>query len=386
MPGNSGSALHAHRFLFRAALSLVTIFAWILVFQFFVLASDSVSAALIATALMYAVSQIAVLLLTPLSAAHLRRGAKQSLVFATVLAAAAYIYLGATLAGTIAGANPAWGIATFAFLLGAYRALYWVPYRLEAATGGGTHISLPYELILACMPIFAGLTLALEPFAPLRLFYGAATIFTLSLVPLFFVRDVRESYSWSYFSTFRTLFKRRERTLLLATLAPGVWAEGLPDLGEAAQAEFSPAMERRIGESIMLEIRRDPAWLDDPEINSYLNRLGNRLSAQSEQARQEFEFFALRDSTLNAFAMPGGYIGVHSGLILAAASESELASVLAHEISHVTQHHLARLINKSGQGQVTSMLALAVAILAARSSPDLAVGAAMAAGLTAGIF
>jgi predicted Zn-dependent protease len=155
-------------------------------------------------------------------------------------------------------------------------------------------------------------------------------------------------------------------------------AEGLPDLGEAAQAEFSPAVERRIGESVMLEIRRDPSWLDDPEINSYLNRLGNRLSSQSEEARQEFEFFALRDSTLNAFAMPGGYIGVHTGLILAAASESELASVLAHEISHVTQHHLARLMNKSGQGQVTSLLALAVAILAARSSPDLAVGAAMA--------
>lgn len=155
-------------------------------------------------------------------------------------------------------------------------------------------------------------------------------------------------------------------------------AEGLPDLGEAAQNEFSPAMERRIGESVMLEIRRDPAWMDDAEVSSYLNRLGNRLSAQSEEARQEFEFFALRDPTLNAFAMPGGFIGVHSGLILAATSESELASVLAHEISHVTQHHLARLMNKSGQGQVTSLLALAVAILAARSSPDLAVGAAMA--------
>ena len=155
-------------------------------------------------------------------------------------------------------------------------------------------------------------------------------------------------------------------------------AEGLPDLGEAAQADFSPAMERRIGESVMLEIRRDPAWLDDPEISGYLNRLGNRLSAQSEEARQEFEFFALRDPTLNAFAMPGGYIGVHSGLILAAGSESELASVLAHEISHVTQHHMARMVNKSGQGQITSMLALAVAILAARSSPDLAMGAAMA--------
>lgn len=155
-------------------------------------------------------------------------------------------------------------------------------------------------------------------------------------------------------------------------------AEGLPDLGESAQTEFSPAAERRIGEAIMHDIRRDPAWLDDPEISAYLNRLGNRLASQSTESRQEFEFFALKDSTLNAFAMPGGYIGVHTGLILAAASESELASVLAHEISHVTQRHLARLVNKAGQGQISSMLALAVAILAARSSPDLAVGAAMA--------
>ena len=171
-------------------------------------------------------------------------------------------------------------------------------------------------------------------------------------------------------------------TLLLAagilSAPPLSVAEGLPDLGEAAQSELSPAMERRIGESVMLEIRRDPAYLDDPEITSYLNRLGNRLSSQSTESRQEFEFFALRDPTLNAFAMPGGYIGVHSGLILAAASESELASVLAHEISHVTQRHMARLVSKSGQGQITSLLALAVAILAARSSPDLAMGAAIA--------
>ncbi|MCF8179238.1 MAG: M48 family metalloprotease [Sulfuritalea sp.] len=161
-------------------------------------------------------------------------------------------------------------------------------------------------------------------------------------------------------------------------LAPSLSvAEGLPDLGEVAQTDFSPAMERRTGESIMQEIRRDPAWLGDPEVNAYLNRLGNRLSSQIQENRQSFEFFALRDPTLNAFALPGGYIGVHTGLILAAVSESELASVLAHEISHVTQHHLARLMNKSGQGQMSSLLAMAVAILAARSSPDLAVGAAM---------
>jgi predicted Zn-dependent protease len=155
-------------------------------------------------------------------------------------------------------------------------------------------------------------------------------------------------------------------------------AQGLPDLGESAQADLSPAMERRIGESIMLEIRRNPAYLDDPEVASFLNRLGNRLSSRSTELRQEFEFFALRDPTLNAFAMPGGYIGVHTGLILAAKTESELAAVLAHEISHVTQRHLARLLNKSGEGQVANLLALAVAILAARSSPDLAVGAMVA--------
>ncbi len=167
--------------------------------------------------------------------------------------------------------------------------------------------------------------------------------------------------------------------LVLALAAPALSvAEGLPDLGEAAQADLSPAMERRIGESVMNEIRRDPAWLDDPEVASYLNRLGNRLSSQSQESRQAFEFFALRDSTLNAFAMPGGFIGVHTGLILAAESESELASVLAHEISHVTQRHLARLMNKSGQGQIASLAALAIAILAARSNPDVATGAAVA--------
>lgn len=166
--------------------------------------------------------------------------------------------------------------------------------------------------------------------------------------------------------------------LLLAFAMPSpLMADELPDLGEVAQVDMSPAMERRIGEQVMNEIRRDPAWLGDAEVNAYLNRLGNRLATHSEEPRQSFELFALRDSTLNAFAMPGGFIGVHTGLILAAESESELASVLAHEISHVTQHHQARMMNKAGQGQVASIAALVVAVLAARSNPDVAMGAAM---------
>ena len=178
----------------------------------------------------------------------------------------------------------------------------------------------------------------------------------------------------------------RARLLIFSLLfASGALADDLPDLGETAQLDLSPQLERRIGEGAMREIRaRDPSYLDDPEVIDYLNRLGRRLLSASRDIRGEFEFFALKDASLNAFAMPGGYIGVHTGLILAARSESELASVLAHEISHVSQHHLARMVNKAGQAQLASMLALAVAVLAARSNPDVAMGAALA-GQAAGI-
>lgn len=168
-------------------------------------------------------------------------------------------------------------------------------------------------------------------------------------------------------------------------LAPGVQAEGLPDLGEASRSDLPPQMERRIGESIVRDIRqRDPSYIDDVEVAAYLNALGTRLSAATPEAGQNFEFFALRDATLNAFALPGGYIGVHSGLILAAQSESELAGVLSHEMAHVTQKHLARLMGKQNQAQVTQWLAMAVAILAARSNTDVS-QAAIVAGTAAGV-
>lgn len=167
--------------------------------------------------------------------------------------------------------------------------------------------------------------------------------------------------------------------LVLACAMPlPLLADGLPDLGDVAQADMSPALERRIGEQVLNEIRRDPSWLGDAEVNAYLNRLGNRLAGNSEETRLKVELFALKDASLNAFAVPGGVIGVHTGLILAAESESELASVIAHEISHLTQHHQARMMNKAGQGQIASIAALVVAVLAARNNPDLALGAATA--------
>ena len=185
-------------------------------------------------------------------------------------------------------------------------------------------------------------------------------------------------------------FRKRLISTLLSIAVTGcfasfAFADGLPDLGEGSQAEVSPHAERKAGEAIFQEIRTfEPSYVDDPEITSYLNRIGGRLGANVENSRQSFEFFALRDSSLNAFALPGGYIGVHTGLVLAAQSESELAGVLSHEISHVTQHHIARMIVSSSQGQLLSMIAMALAILAARGNNDATMGAVVA-GQAAGI-
>lgn len=156
--------------------------------------------------------------------------------------------------------------------------------------------------------------------------------------------------------------------IILSLAVPRAVADGLPDLGDVSQESLSPQQERRLGEDIMREIRADRSYLEDAELSDYLNNLGYRLASHSPDVRQEFEFFVLQDPTINAFALPGGFIGVHTGLLTAAQSESELASVLSHEIAHVTQKHLARMIANQKKTALTSIAALAVAILAARSN------------------
>ncbi len=169
--------------------------------------------------------------------------------------------------------------------------------------------------------------------------------------------------------------------LALVLAVQQAFAQALPELGDSASAALPPQLERRVGEQAMRDIRqRDPHFLDDPEITEYINNLGRRLVAAAPDARLDFEFFLVQDSTINAFAMPGGFVGVHTGLILAAQTESELAGVLAHEIAHVTQHHMARMLGQQQQMSIPTIAALVVALLAARSSADLSSGVIAAAG------
>ena len=159
-------------------------------------------------------------------------------------------------------------------------------------------------------------------------------------------------------------------------------ATELPELGDAAQDVLTPQVQRRLGDSFYNDIRlREPSYVDDPEITAYVNRVGRRLVSASQNPSGRFTFFVLRDRQINAFATFGGYVGVNTGLLLAARTESEFAGVLAHEISHVNQQHLARGIMAAKNQSISSIASLALMILAVRSGQ----GGQMAQGASAAI-
>jgi predicted Zn-dependent protease len=159
----------------------------------------------------------------------------------------------------------------------------------------------------------------------------------------------------------------------------------LPDMGSPADAILTKNTESQIGRSIMRNIRRSGMVVEDPQITEYINEIGHRIAAQTNDGEQDFTFFVVDDPHVNAFALPGGYIGVHTGLIEASRSEDELAGVLAHEIAHVTQRHIARAVHaNSRQSILTTALMLGAMVLgAAGGSGDLIQGAMAVAQGTA---
>ncbi|QSA98523.1 M48 family metalloprotease [Methylococcus sp. EFPC2] len=145
----------------------------------------------------------------------------------------------------------------------------------------------------------------------------------------------------------------------------------LPEIGDSTGTLFTPLQEKQLGEAFFRSLHNEVEVNQDPEIGDYIQTIGQKLAGNSDNPSQTFHFFVVSDASINAFAGPGGYIGVNSGLIIASESESELASVMAHEIAHVTQRHLYQAY------QAASRLSLptAAAMLAA-----IALGAATGSG------
>lgn len=161
-------------------------------------------------------------------------------------------------------------------------------------------------------------------------------------------------------------------------------ANELPDIGDSIDAVMSLEEEKKIGKEFMRSVRNSLDLLQDPVINEYIQTLGEHLASQIDAGEQNFTFFVVNDSTINAFAGPGGYIGIHTGLILATESEDELASVMAHEIAHVTQRHLVRSLSASSNMTVPAIAAIIAAIILGQGNSEIseAVIASTIAGTT----
>jgi predicted Zn-dependent protease len=151
--------------------------------------------------------------------------------------------------------------------------------------------------------------------------------------------------------------------LILALAWASADAAELPDFGTPADAALSKSREAQIGRGVMLQLRNAGVVLDDPFLAEYVTSLGSQLATHANDGGFDFNFFVVKENGVNAFALPGGYIGVNSGLILASENESELAGVLAHEISHVTQRHIARSVYDNQRTSIVSLATMLAALV-----------------------
>ena len=163
----------------------------------------------------------------------------------------------------------------------------------------------------------------------------------------------------------------------------------LPSLGDAVSERLGVGGERRLGDQIMREIRVDPDYIDDPLLLEYVQGLWRPLLAAARHngnigpetdERFAWEVFLVRDRNVNAFALPGGFVGLHLGLIAITANRDELASVMAHELSHVTQRHVARRIASDSQQSMLAMAGMVLGLLAAARSNNVSAANAVVVG------
>ena len=172
---------------------------------------------------------------------------------------------------------------------------------------------------------------------------------------------------------------------LAITAGAAAQDRSLPDIGSSAGSVLSPAKQAEYGAMVLAQLRHEGYVLDDPLLDGWLNDVGQRLAAASNKPQQPFTFFLLRERQINAFATLGGYVAVNSGLILAADEEDEVAGVLAHEISHVTQQHVLRGAEKAQRESLPILLATLGAIIAAQKAGGNSTGDATSAALMTGM-
>lgn len=164
----------------------------------------------------------------------------------------------------------------------------------------------------------------------------------------------------------------------LGALTLSVHAEtvfDLPQMGEPADASMSPAEEKKLGGQVVTQLYAREYMLEDAEIGEYVSTLGFKIAAASETAPPPLTLFVIRDPRINAFALPGGFIGVNAGLITSAQNESEVAGVLSHEAAHVTQRHIARSIEGTEVATIATWAAVIAAIIAGSADPDVVLAA-----------
>ena len=137
----------------------------------------------------------------------------------------------------------------------------------------------------------------------------------------------------------------------------------LPELGESSSRYLSPQQEKEIGRHFLLQLLAAPNYISDPELNNYLNSIGRQIGQSADLRGITLHFSLLEENELNAFAVPGGYITFHSGLILTTKTESELASVIGHEIAHLSQRHIPRIIAKAQATKLPTTAAIIASIL-----------------------
>ena len=164
----------------------------------------------------------------------------------------------------------------------------------------------------------------------------------------------------------------KKTLLIFIFLSFIVTANNLPELGDYSSSKISESDEIFIGRQILFQVNQSDSIIRDIEISDYLDSLGKRLINASTDPAKKIEFFIVSDPSINAFAMLGGVIGVHSGLFLASNTESELASVISHEIAHINQKHISRFLLQQERTSYQSTFIMAVALLLARSNPQLA--------------